>query len=120
VGDEAHDESAALARASLLAEGLSEDEVDAFLAGVPKSRTPWLRIAALAIALLLLIVLPLAGAVVGACQAWEPVTDAHCGLWIFPALINAGVGGLVGLAVGWSLGVVAVYFAWMWLADAAR
>jgi hypothetical protein len=102
------DDSAAFLRASLLAEGLSEAEVEQLLAGVQQPSTQWLRLVAIAISVILLFVLPPTGAVVGAWLALEPVTGASCGLWVIPALVMAGLGGLVGFAVGVGLGVAAV------------
>jgi hypothetical protein len=114
------DESVALLRASLLAEGLSEAEVAQLLAGDQQPPTRWLDIAAVAIAVLLLFLLPPAGAVVGAWVAWEPVTGARCGLWVIPALVTAGFGGLVGFAVGLGLGFATVFCVSMWAATRAR
>jgi hypothetical protein len=113
------DDSAAFLRASLLEEGLSEAEVEQVLAGVQQPSTQWLHVVAVAISLILLLVLPPTGAVVGAWLTWEPVTGASCGLWVMPALVMAGLGGLVGFAVGLGLGVAAVAGVSMWLAGRA-
>jgi hypothetical protein len=103
-------ESRASVRASLIADGLPIEFVDGFLAGIAEpTRWPVGRAVGVTLSAAALMVLPVAGAVGGMWLTWAPLTDEHCGMWVFPALLIAACGALVGLTIGIGL---ALAFVW--------
>lgn len=93
-------------RAELLADGLPVALVDGLLVGAqPRCR----RIgSAVALVVVTVVALPIAGAVAGAWVAWPSAPDGACGMWVFGALFLAGVGAAVGFGAGAALAYATV------------
>ena len=103
-------ESQETVRIDLIARGVPLAIVEEMLADNSSRLAGSIRsAAAIFLSIAALIALPCAGAIAGAQIGWFELPNAECGLWVIPALFEAGIAGLIGFIAGLGLAFVIMW-----------